>query len=1332
MINAGLYPKLSNENYLPIRVRLEHGSTLGYNTQIIQALQAAITAIDGEIDDYNALTDEEIVENESLWNFLFTSKFWSKTNHQLIPVVFIDQFEEIFTKNEGTEKIVEFFDTINSLQYNRPPEKTLSKIEEREGYVSYNDIAHFRLVLSLREDFLPRLEDYSYNIPALRKNRKGIKQMNGYQALDVILKPFHGIITREDALLILEKVTGIKVVNKEKNLNRMSVDTSILSLFCSELYLKAVTRNVETISKELIEEFGDNIISSFYNETMKNVSIKSVEYLETHLLTHSGFRNSMAKEDLLQNGIKEKELEHLSEKRLVRIETFENVERVEFTHDVLCSVAKQHRDLRLNKGNNRINNILNCTFIIETCLATFFLLFLFICQYAYSHENSFHISLLRQCPPMLISCALFYVLHIAYKAKGNFRTKIKYLLICIALVCSLFWTQDVELFNFRSINYFWHYQSPKYKYIIGIAALIGTMGMFLPAKKKCFIVRQTTKYSTYILILLMQFFHLKIYSLALFLYVLYILSASCYSKDKRLSYFLIPTSILFTYPMTFLSKGLYENDTIMWSCLIFMLLIFCKGLFSLFVFKKRIEISIKKLPFYGLRSIISSPWKRVLVFIQFVIIVSVISLIIGWSLSDFYTLIATPILSVLCLILGCFAVYGWGWKKDEFAKFIRGNAFSIPYFKPLCVFILCMAMVAVVLLAQYFPYHTYIQLSAWTIGTVIFILFIRKYIYQGKSIFITSLLWLFTSIVIPILCMGYNPFVLPKYARIYEGRINKRPITRFIKIKDTQGNIGLRDRDNLIIPVENKHIELVDFRCSYYGEGLPFIYNIEKEDYRDKYYDESYSYHLNEIEFMVITSDNKNILWKCSEHLEDKNVCSIMLKGVYKKLIENATARYWNTNYLDKYLTHVNISPSSKKDELLTNVFCYALREEVEELADTLKNKIEFNNFREIRKCAQNIPSSTFANCIDKTYGFYKYYSDNKIPMCIVDTLYPGCKKNSLDKTDARTKAKWYIESKDYNKAIQFAKMSIQKNSSIHNYAQIILARASYLNGNYDVANKLVNKSGDETCFLNSPYQSTIMSETELYNAIDTIKGDDPYTRRIIIGDAIYNLIQFDKNNEALVDTNSIEFDKLMNSLKKYSRRPSYDYAEKRQIGDKMYYICRTYDSHGRILKYIITGDKQITPRFERFDGELVWGYSPLYNPNLFEHDIFTNVICEDGKRRFIKYSTSKDSVYVLPGSYDHIWNFSEGYAVVMIDDKMGVVDEEGLYVLTPQFHANIIMPDCYNRPKEMTECNWWNWENNIISSKNPNFIFTNGTCPMYNQKTGKYGRINIKGEWIQ
>ena len=362
LINAGMIPLLKKENYLTVPVRLEHQSDIGYNTQIINAIEKEVAEVGGEVESWMGFAQNDIEEDERLWNFLFSSRIWSKTNYQLIPVVFIDQFEEIFTMNEENDRVVRFFETINSLQYNIPPEHTLSVLEQENRYVDFNDVAQYRMVFVLREDFLARLEDYSIDIPALRRNRRGIKRMDGHQALEVILKPCPEIITRDVAIQVLSKVVGKEVQDSEVILKRLSVDTSILSLFCSELYQKAAENNADVITSELVNQFGDDIIASFYEDAMAQVSKKTIEYIETHLLTYSGFRNAMALEDMKQNGIREEDLHKLAEKRLIRIEASGGTDRVEFMHDVLCKVAKDHRDGKkaekdMEKKVNRENKI---------------------------------------------------------------------------------------------------------------------------------------------------------------------------------------------------------------------------------------------------------------------------------------------------------------------------------------------------------------------------------------------------------------------------------------------------------------------------------------------------------------------------------------------------------------------------------------------------------------------------------------------------------------------------------------------------------------------------------------------------------------------------------------------------------------------------------------------------------------------------------------------------------------------------------------------------------------------------------------------------------------
>jgi len=345
VINAGLFPLLDKQSFLPIYIRLDHNlGHVPYDVQIIKAVNKALEGVEAESEDI--VGHRVNSEQDCLWLFFHSHRFWSKDNHVICPIIFIDQFEEIFTKNDEAEDIWYFFNIIDSLQYSTPTDRILQAMEKTDQFASFGEELNFRMVFSMREDFLARLEDYSYNIPSLRKNRIGLKPLNGLQALDVILKPCPDMVSRKVALHIISKVVGKNITDNERKLETTSVDTSILSLFCTELYNYAIKDNKGEITIPLVDLYGGNILEWFYDRNMQELPRHTYVYLENQLLTHSGFRNSVALENLLENGVLQSQLDKLAENRIVRIEDVNHNFRVEFTHDVLCKIAKKRKDER--------------------------------------------------------------------------------------------------------------------------------------------------------------------------------------------------------------------------------------------------------------------------------------------------------------------------------------------------------------------------------------------------------------------------------------------------------------------------------------------------------------------------------------------------------------------------------------------------------------------------------------------------------------------------------------------------------------------------------------------------------------------------------------------------------------------------------------------------------------------------------------------------------------------------------------------------------------------------------------------------------------------------
>ena len=343
LINAGLIPTLATEGYLPITLRLDHGGK-SYSRQIIDA---CINAFGNTGTEYEyPLGTEKISDldaSDALWIFFHASTFWSRGNRKLIPVLFIDQFEEIFTLSKSEEQTSSFFRQINSLFGSVPSERLISQLEASDISFDFSENPRLRMVISIREDFLARLEDYSYDLPILRRNRIGLRKMNGIQALDVIMKPQSGLVSEDVALKIVSAVTGKDCVGNKSKLQMLSVDTSILSLFCSELYQLSADKNAGIITSDIVETEGGDIIKHFYEKNLSKLSRRGRRYLEQHLLTSGGYRNQLAVEDINYSLIKESDIKALESSRIIRKEIINGTERIEFTHDILCNVAMESR-----------------------------------------------------------------------------------------------------------------------------------------------------------------------------------------------------------------------------------------------------------------------------------------------------------------------------------------------------------------------------------------------------------------------------------------------------------------------------------------------------------------------------------------------------------------------------------------------------------------------------------------------------------------------------------------------------------------------------------------------------------------------------------------------------------------------------------------------------------------------------------------------------------------------------------------------------------------------------------------------------------------------------
>ncbi len=347
LLRAGLVPRLRNEGYCPVYVRIDYAA--GSPTPSEQIKQAIFRAT--EAAGHWARPGASI-EGESLWEFLHHrgDLLRDAQGGTLMPLLIFDQFEEIFTLGQaddaGKLRAQQFLAELADLVENRAPTALEARLEDDDRAAEDFDFARadYRVLIALREDYLAHLESLKGSMPSITQNRMRLARMNGAQALSAVLKPGSQLVSREVAESIVRFVAG------GSELANAEVEPSLLSLVCRELNTLRQTQGRKEISTDLLAGSRDTILSEFYERTLSDQPAGVRRVIEDELLTESGYRESLAEERIAKvlaaAGAAPDTLATLVNRRLLRIEDRLDMRRVELTHDVLCKVVLASRNLR--------------------------------------------------------------------------------------------------------------------------------------------------------------------------------------------------------------------------------------------------------------------------------------------------------------------------------------------------------------------------------------------------------------------------------------------------------------------------------------------------------------------------------------------------------------------------------------------------------------------------------------------------------------------------------------------------------------------------------------------------------------------------------------------------------------------------------------------------------------------------------------------------------------------------------------------------------------------------------------------------------------------------
>lgn len=393
ILNAGIIPTARRYGYLPIMIRLSHKDEASYLSQISEFIKNAFAPIPLDEDGNQIdLTEEEKQQRdamlskricqilstkdkdkETLYEYFHRHKFYTATGERQKLLIIFDQFEEIFSLQIDEKKKKKFFielaDLLNDvvpayLQEDAIPlvavqeefeignDKDVSELFESLNLDSFNNMPEYvgdndiHFVFTIREDFLSEFEYYSSTIPSLKQNRYGLRPINEEQASQIILRPRPGLIALDVAQLIIQKVTGRSDFLIDGT-PELEVDSAVLSLYLNRLY--DAKDNDDIITAELVESKGGEIINDFYADAISEISESTIEYLENRLLNGQNRRDNITVYDAINEGkVSEEELDILcNKKKILRQFNYAGDLRIEYVHDILCPVVKEHKEERI-------------------------------------------------------------------------------------------------------------------------------------------------------------------------------------------------------------------------------------------------------------------------------------------------------------------------------------------------------------------------------------------------------------------------------------------------------------------------------------------------------------------------------------------------------------------------------------------------------------------------------------------------------------------------------------------------------------------------------------------------------------------------------------------------------------------------------------------------------------------------------------------------------------------------------------------------------------------------------------------------------------------------
>lgn len=354
LLRAGLFPRLRKSHFMPFRLRVDHGTEgVDHMRELRKRLIKEAKKNGLQIDTVTAPQVNE--SEESIWEFLHRIELWNADEELVTPVILLDQFEEAFSIGEGKKETIRFLQELADLVEKRVPQNVRKRLRDAgEPLKIPTNFQRFRIIISLREDFVAQLDRLRRQSPSIMHNRYLLRALTGKQALSVVRDAGKGIVddvVSEKIVRIVAKANRDDSV-ETKPLEQLEVEPNLLSLVCHELDEDRIRKNQDMLTVDGLEGASTDILRRFYRETMGQVSRETRVFVEDRMLTNSGYRKSQPLEEFQCLNIPDSDIAYLIDCHILRKIDHRDLPHIELTHDLLTGVVKESRDYRKELEEN--------------------------------------------------------------------------------------------------------------------------------------------------------------------------------------------------------------------------------------------------------------------------------------------------------------------------------------------------------------------------------------------------------------------------------------------------------------------------------------------------------------------------------------------------------------------------------------------------------------------------------------------------------------------------------------------------------------------------------------------------------------------------------------------------------------------------------------------------------------------------------------------------------------------------------------------------------------------------------------------------------------------